>query len=142
MFRHRRLYLVWRRQVFLRNPHRQLDELLSMNLGWAGIYLIGCAGEIVYVGQTIRLKERPIESLGNIYHRVPDVSLPWTMAIAPCGPGDDMNELESTAIRSYSPRFNTSIPSLDKRPRPDAAADRILSDIPGPGWTMRRIRSG
>ncbi len=77
----------------------------------SGIYLIGCADEIVYVGQSLDLTERPIDSLGRYYHRVPDVSLPWSLALAPC-PSDEMHERESTAIRAFAPRFNTSIPSI------------------------------
>lgn len=107
----RELFLLWNRQVFCRNRHKDFDTLLSIPRGSSGIYLIGCASEIVYVGQTWRLTERPIESLGNIYHRVPDTSLPWSIAFVPC-PTEEMDELESTAIRSYAPRFNTSIPSI------------------------------
>jgi hypothetical protein len=113
MLSHRLLNALWYRQVFLRDPHEELDELLSRPLGSSGIYLIGCAKEIVYVGQTLRLKERPIESLGRYYHRVPDTSLPWSIAIAQ-NFSADLNERESTAIRSYAPKFNTSIPSVSK----------------------------
>lgn len=111
MLRTRASKLVWNRQIFLRYPNEEFDELLSMPMGSSGIYLIGCAKEIVYVGQSWRLKERPIESLGRYYHRVPDTSLPWSIAFAPCLP-EEMNERESTAIRSYAPKFNTSIPSV------------------------------
>ena len=113
MLSHRLLNLVWGRQVFLRYPNEELDKLLSMPMGSSGIYLIACAKEIVYVGQSWRLKKRPIESLGRYYHRVPDTSLPWSIAIAQCSPAE-MNERESTAIRSYAPKFNTSIPSIPK----------------------------
>lgn len=113
MFRNRALDLGWGRQVFLRDPNEEFHELLSMRMGSSGIYLIGCAKEVVYVGQSWRLKERPIESLGNIYHRVDGISLPWSIALAPCPP-EEMNERESTAIRSYAPQFNTSIPSIPK----------------------------
>lgn len=113
MLSHRLLNLAWGRQVFLRHPHEELDELLSMPMGSSGIYLIGCAKEVVYVGQSWRLKERPIESLGRYYHRVPDTSLPWSIAFAPCPP-EEMDERESTAIRCYAPIFNTSIPSVPK----------------------------
>jgi hypothetical protein len=109
----RPLFHLWKRQVFQRERHSDLDKLLSMTWIKSGIYLIGCAGEVVYVGQTWDLTRRAIESLGNIYHRVPDVSLPWSIAFAPCVP-DEMNERESTAIRRYAPRFNTSIPSIPK----------------------------
>ena len=76
MLRTRAAKLGWSRQVFLRYPNEEFGELLSMPMGSSGIYLIGCAKEIVYVGQSWRLKERPIESLGRYYHRVPDTSLP------------------------------------------------------------------
>ena len=113
MHRTRALDLGWHRYVFLRRPHEEFDELLSMPMGSSGIYLIGCAKEIIYVGQSWRLKERPIESLGRYYHRVPDISLPWSIAFAPCHP-EEMDERESTAIRCYAPKFNTSIPSVPK----------------------------
>lgn len=104
-------YLAWRRQVFVRNPHRDLNALYSRVRWSSGIYLIGCADEVVYVGQSWDLTFRPIDSLGRFYHRVPDVSLPWSLALAPCPP-DEMNERESTAIRAFAPKFNTSIPSI------------------------------
>lgn len=107
------LYHLWKRQVFLRNRHRSFDALISKTRMGSGIYLIGCNGKVVYVGQTWNLAERPIQSLGNIYHRVSDPSLPWSIAFAPCPP-DEMDEQESTAIRMYAPRFNTSIPSIAK----------------------------
>ena len=106
------LFHLWKRQVFLRNRHTDFDGMFSI-FHRTGIYLIGCAGEIVYVGQTWHLDERPIQSLGNIYHRVDDTSLPWSIAFAPC-PVDEMNERESSAIRAYAPRFNTSLPNLGK----------------------------
>lgn len=104
-------FLAWRRQVFVRNPHRDLNILYAGLSSRSGIYLIGCADEIVYVGQSWDLVERPIDSLGRYYHRVPDVSLPWSLALAPCPP-DEMHERESTAIRAFAPKFNTSIPSI------------------------------
>lgn len=111
--RNRALFNVWRRQVFVRNRHPDLDDLIA-GLGWAtGIYLIGCGGEIVYVGQSLHLHDRPIESLGKAYFKVADTSLPWSMALAPCDP-EEMDERESTAIRSFAPKFNTSIPSVGK----------------------------
>lgn len=109
MRRTRALELGWHRYVFLRHPHEAFDELLSMPMGSSGIYLIGCASEIVYVGQSWRLRERPIESLGRYYH----TSLPWSIALAPCPP-EEMDERESTAIRCYALKFNTSIPSVGK----------------------------
>jgi len=113
MRRTRALDLGWHRYVFLRRPHDELHELLSKPRGPSGIYLIGCEREIVYVGQSWNLKERSIESLGRYYHQVPDTSLPWSIAIA-LYPPEEMNERESTAIRSYAPKFNTSIPSVPK----------------------------
>lgn len=103
--------LIWKRQVFCRHWHEDFTQLLELLGFGAGIYLIGCSDQIVYIGQSCRLDQRPIESLGNIYHRVPDTSLPWSIAIAPC-PADEMHERESTAIRAYAPRLNTSIPSI------------------------------
>ncbi len=104
-------FVAWRRQVFVRNPSRHLNTLYADIGLTSGIYLIGCADEIVYVGQSWDLTERPIDSLGRYYHRVPDVSLPWSLALAPCPP-DEMHERESTAIRALAPKFNTSIPSI------------------------------
>lgn len=75
--------------------------------------MIGCADRVVYIGQSNQLSQRSIDSLGRAYHRVPDTSLPWSMAFAPCA-YEDMDEHESAAIRAYAPEFNTSIPSLDK----------------------------
>lgn len=103
--------LAWRRQVFVRNPHQDLNVLYNGLRQRSGIYLIGCAEEIVYIGQSWDLTERPIVSLGPFYHRVPDVSLPWSLALALCLP-EEMNEKESTAIRAFAPKFNTSIPSI------------------------------
>ncbi|WP_375263522.1 GIY-YIG nuclease family protein [Palleronia sp.] len=75
--------------------------------------MIGCADRVVYIGQSNQLSQRSIDSLGRIYHRVSDTSLPWSMAFAPCA-YEHMDEHESAAIRAYEPDFNTSIPSLDK----------------------------
>lgn len=111
MLNNHRQFVAWRRQVFVRNPHRDLNILYAALIWRSGIYLIGCADEIVYVGQSWDLTERPIDSLGRYYHRVPDVSLPWSLALAPCPP-DEMHERESTAIRAFAPKFNTSIPSI------------------------------
>ncbi|MBY5590916.1 hypothetical protein HFO49_26095 [Rhizobium leguminosarum] len=127
------LFHLWKRQVFLRNRHEDFDALLSMR-AWMGIYLIGCANEIVYVGQTSSLDERPIQSLGNIYHRVDDTSLPWSIAFAPCQ-FDEMNERESSAIRAFAPRFNTSIPNTEKsngRLPEIVASGAVFQDQNGP----------
>lgn len=132
------LFHLWKRQVFLRSRHEDFDALLSMCFR-TGIYLIGCASEVVYVGQTSSFDERPIQSLGNIYHRVDDTSLPWSIAFAPCLP-EEMNERESTAIRAYAPRFNTSIPSLEKsrgRLPEIVAAGAIFKDQDGPCGAFR-----
>jgi hypothetical protein len=45
------LFHLWKRQVFVRDRHEDVDALLSIR-AWTGVYLIGCANEIVYVGQT------------------------------------------------------------------------------------------
>ena len=108
--RSRTLFLLWKRHVFVRNRHPELNVLIARHGRHSGIYLIGCAGRIVYVGQSVQLQERPIQSLGLVYHQVPDTSLPWSIAFAPC-PRDEMPERESSAIRHYAPKFNTSIPS-------------------------------
>lgn len=132
------LFHLWKRQVFLRSRHEDFDGLLSMGFR-AGIYLIGCAEEVVYVGQTSSFDERPIQSLGNIYHRVEDTSLPWSMAFAPCHL-EEMNERESSAIRAYGPRFNTSIPNREKsegRLPEIAASGAIFKDQNGPCGAFR-----
>lgn len=107
------LFHLWKRQVFLRNRHEELTALLGCSWVHTGIYMIGCADRIVYIGQSNQLSQRSIDSLGRVYHRIPDTSLPWSIAFAPCA-YDDMDEYESAAIRSYAPKFNTSIPSLEK----------------------------
>jgi hypothetical protein len=111
MLNNHKQFSTWRRQVFVRSPNRDLNILYAGLVSRIGIYMIGCADEIVYIGQSWDLTERPIESLGRYYHRVPDVSLPWSLALAPC-PRDEMHERESTAIRAFAPKFNTSIPSI------------------------------
>lgn len=113
MLKHSQLFQLWKRQVFLRNQNGELEELFYNYKGMSGIYLIGCSKEIVYVGQSYHITIRSIESLGNIYHRISDTTLPWSIAYAPC-PTEEMNERESTAIRSYAPQFNTSIPNIAK----------------------------
>lgn len=111
MLNNHKQFVAWRRQVFVRNPHRDLNTLYAGLKRRSGVYLIGCAEEVVYIGQSWDLTERPIDSLGRCYHRVPDNSLPWSLALAPCPP-EEMNERESTAIRALAPKFNTSIPSI------------------------------
>lgn len=107
------LFHIWKRQVFLRNRHDGLSLLLGCSWLHTGIYMIGCADRVVYIGQSNQLSQRSIDSLGRVYHRVPDTSLPWSMAFAPCA-YEDMDEYESAAIRAYAPEFNTSVPSLEK----------------------------
>jgi hypothetical protein len=107
------LYHLWKRQVFLRNRHDELTSLLGCSWLNTGIYMIGCADRVVYIGQSNQLSQRSIDSLGRVYHRVQDTSLSWSMAFAPCA-HEDMDEYESAAIRAYAPEFNTSIPSTEK----------------------------
>ncbi len=107
------LFHLWKRQVFLRKRHDELSTLLGCSWLNTGIYMIGCNDRVVYIGQSNQLSQRSIDSLGRVYHRIPDTSLPWSMAFAPCA-YKDMDEYESAAIRAYAPEFNTSIPSLDK----------------------------
>ncbi len=75
--------------------------------------MIGCADRVVYIGQSNQLSQRSIDSLGRVYHRIPDTALPWSIAFAPFA-YEDMDEHESAAIRAYAPEFNTSIPSMNK----------------------------
>ena len=107
------LFHLWKRQVFLRNRHDYLTTLLGCSWLHTGIYMIGCADRVVYIGQSNQLSQRSIDSLGRVYHRVADTSLAWSMAFAPCA-YQDMDEYESAAIRAYAPEFNTSLPSLEK----------------------------
>jgi hypothetical protein len=82
--------------------------------GVKGIYFIGCGDRIVYIGQSINISERSIESIAKIYHQIDDINLPWSIGLAPVTDDDEFypfNELESTAIRKFAPIFNTSIPS-------------------------------
>jgi hypothetical protein len=97
--------------MFMRARHPDFNELQDSHWASSGIYMIGCAGRVVYVGQTVGLNKRSIQSLGRFYHRVSDVSLPWSIAYAPCRQ-EERNERESTAIRALAPKFNTSIPGL------------------------------
>jgi hypothetical protein len=65
MLNNHKQFLAWRRQVFVRNPHRDLNALYTGLKQRTGVYLIGCAEEIVYIGQSWDLTERPIDSLGR-----------------------------------------------------------------------------
>ena len=69
MLNNHRQFVAWRRQVFVRNPHRDLNILCAGLICRSGIYLIGCGDEIVYVGQSWDLTERPIDSLGHVDKR-------------------------------------------------------------------------
>lgn len=104
-------FAMWRRQVFRRHPHEELRALYLALKGQTGIYLIGCEDKIVYIGQSWKLYERPIESLGARFREANDPTLRWSLALAPC-PHEEMHERESTAIRAYAPKYNTSIPSI------------------------------
>ena len=106
---------AWRSRMFLRSPN---DILLARlfahpNDGgldfYSGLYFIGCDDKIIYIGQSVDISRRLVESLGRIYHQIPDTKLPWSIAFAALH--TDANELESTAIRKYAPVFNTSIPN-------------------------------
>ena len=110
MLRERELFTLWRSYVFRRNRHPDFDILLKTQWLSSGVYMIGCAGKIVYIGQSVELDKRSFQSLGTFYHRVRDISLPWSIAYAPC-PAGERDERESTAIRAFAPEFNTSIPS-------------------------------
>ena len=106
---------AWRSKMFLRSPHDSLLARLFAHpnnggLGfYSGLYFIGCDDKIIYIGQSVDISRRLVESLGRIYHQIPDTKLPWSVAFAALH--TDANELESTAIRKYAPVFNTSIPN-------------------------------
>jgi hypothetical protein len=100
-----------RRTVWYRWLSYELGDLLHEHRASSGIYLIGCLKEIVYVGQSINLANRSIQSFEKFYLRTSDASQTWSIALAPC-PTEEMNERESTAICAYAPKFNTSIPSI------------------------------
>ena len=96
--------------------------------GVSGLYFIGCGERLIYIGQSISLAQRSIESMAKYYHRIDDLSLPWSIGIAPYrynDPDIDLNELESTAIRKYAPIFNTSIPSKAK----SKGADPVITNV-------------
>jgi hypothetical protein len=107
--------------------HSELFDVFSnKRLAGEGIYFIGCADRIVYIGQSINLKTRAIESLGQKYQIVNDESLPWAIGFTPLKDYQSldinrsnyweetyglMNELESTAVRKFAPKFNTYLHS-------------------------------
>lgn len=129
--RSRELFNLWNLQVFVRNRHQSLTHLLTTQFFWTGIYLIACDDEIVYIGQSNDLMRRPLQSLGKAYHGVSDTSLQWGIAYAPCDYAD-MDEQESTAIRAFAPKFNTSIPSVAKSQGqlPDIVASATVFQTP------------
>ena len=134
------LFHLWKRQVFLRNRHDELSSLLQCVWLNTGIYMIGCADRVVYIGQSNQLRQRSIDSLGRVYHRFPDTSLPWSIAFAPCA-YEDMDEFESAAIRAYAPHFNTSIPSRDKslgRMPVIAGTAQVFADQESPSTAFSR----
>ena len=119
---HRSLQNLWRRHFEgRRTMHQDVDDIFRGRLskiagfgGVPGIYLIGCGNRIVYIGQSINISHRSIESLARIYPQIDDITLPWSIGLAPYDyyeGEEDLNELESTAIRKFAPIFNTSIPS-------------------------------
>ena len=97
MFSNSTLFHLWKRQLFLRKPQDALSQILENYLWSNGIYLIGCVDRVVYIGQSNQLSQRSIDSLGRIYCKTPDRSLPWSIAFAPCA-YEDMDELESAAF--------------------------------------------
>ncbi len=112
---------LWGRHYWGRRArHQDIDDIFRGRLskiagfgGVPGIYLIGCGDRIVYIGQSINISHRSIESLARFYHQIDDITLPWSIGLAPVDDEEvyPFNELESTAIRKYAPIFNTSIPS-------------------------------
>ena len=118
----RNLFNLWERYSWgERTKHQDIENMFKGRLekdagfgGVQGIYFIGCGNRIVYIGQSVNIPNRSIESLAKIYHQIDDINLPWSIGLAPVI--DDVepypfNELESTAIRKLAPIFNTSIPS-------------------------------
>ena len=103
---------LWGRHFWgKRKKHEDLDSLASYS---GGIYFIGCDKKIVYIGQSMNLLSRSIQSLAMVYHQVPNTTLPWSIGLSELNNTDDANELESSAIRKYAPIFNRSIPSTLK----------------------------
>ena len=112
---------LWGRYVWgERTRHQDIDDmckgLSSGGFSVTGIYFIGCGDRIIYIGQSMGMggiAHRSIESLARFYHQIDDITLPWSIGLAPVDDEEvyPFNELESTAIRKYAPIFNTSIPS-------------------------------
>jgi len=106
---------IWSRYFWgSREKHPDLEEMR----GSRGIYFIACNDKVVYIGQSIGatsgIATRSIQSLAKCFHQISDANLPWSIGLTHLGNEDDLNELESTAIRKYAPIFNTSIPSKAK----------------------------
>ena len=111
---------LWKRKYYLdkRTRHQDMDDICCGGLSSGGfvaegIYFIGCGDRIVYIGQSINIAYRSIESLARIYLQIEDKTLPWSIGLAVTDDEEvyPFNELESTAIRKFAPIFNTSIPS-------------------------------
>ena len=121
---------LWRE----RTRHQDIDDmckgLSSGGFSVEGIYFIGCGDRIIYIGQSMGMggiAHRSIESLARFYHQIDDITLPWSIGLAPVTEDDKdlynsdvgldsswqytkiLIELESTAIRKFAPIFNTSI---------------------------------
>jgi hypothetical protein len=101
-----------------------LNGVLLCKRGVGGIYFIGCGDRIVYIGQSQAVGGitcRSIESLARYYHQINDITLPWSVGLAPVSPIEGehytvlLNELESNAIRKFAPIFNTSIPNKNTK---------------------------
>ena len=118
----RNLFNLWERYSWgERTKHQDIENMFKGRLekdagfgGVRGIYFIGCGDRIVYIGLSVHIPNRSIESLEKIYHQIDDINLPWSIGLAPVTNDVEpypFNELESTAIRKFAPIFNTSIPS-------------------------------
>ena len=109
--------ILWKRYFWgSRRRHPDIDEIFrgSTKGGFVlrnGIYFIGCGYRIIYIGASYDIPQRSIVSLARFYHKIDDITLPWSIGLAPLDKNDDSNELESSAIRKFAPIFNTSIPS-------------------------------
>lgn len=117
----------WRRHFEgKRTRHQDIEDIFkgSSRGGFSvtGIYFIGCGDRIIYIGQSLGsggIAHRSLESLARFYHQIDDITLPWSIGLAPVIKDESiivwnsshLNELESTAIRKFAPIFNTSIPS-------------------------------
>ena len=104
----------WNRTILLerRRRHKDIDEMFKRFARVQGIYFIGREDKIIYIGQSLNIADRSLESLSHFY-RINDIELSWSIGIA-ISQDEDLNELESSAIRKYNPLYNTSIPSIVK----------------------------